>query len=190
MTGGISVQGDSASFLLRTASENTALTTRCAEQIRLADRPLRLPGFRQAEADGPAIDPESHAAETRVKQGPLTLIPVDRPKGDGEASCAELVRGCVAGPLPHGRDRGRPRPRRRDRAARSAPADRHRHDHRRARLCDAVSERTGRARAPGDPGRRAATGTAPSCPGTLSLTPELLAGGRPPVRGVGAPRRA
>ena len=39
---GMSVQGDSASFLLRTASLNTALMTRCAEAIRLADRPLRL----------------------------------------------------------------------------------------------------------------------------------------------------
>jgi len=43
MTGtGMSVQGDSASFLLRTVSLNTALMTRCAWLIRLADRPLRF----------------------------------------------------------------------------------------------------------------------------------------------------
>jgi hypothetical protein len=39
---GMSVQGDSASFLFRTASLNTALMTRCAQPIRLADRPLRF----------------------------------------------------------------------------------------------------------------------------------------------------
>ena len=38
----MSVQGDSAIFLLRTASVNTALMTRCAQPIRLADRPLRF----------------------------------------------------------------------------------------------------------------------------------------------------
>ena len=36
---GMSVQGDSASFLLRTVSLNTALMTRCAWLTRLADRP-------------------------------------------------------------------------------------------------------------------------------------------------------
>jgi hypothetical protein len=36
-----SLQGDSASFLSRTASASTALMTRCAQPIRLADRPLR-----------------------------------------------------------------------------------------------------------------------------------------------------
>ena len=35
------VQGDSASFLSRTASASTALMTRWAQPIRLADRPLR-----------------------------------------------------------------------------------------------------------------------------------------------------
>ena len=35
------VQGDSASFLSRTASARTALMTRWAQPIRLADSPLR-----------------------------------------------------------------------------------------------------------------------------------------------------
>jgi hypothetical protein len=35
-------QGDPGSFLLRTASLNTALITRCAQPIRLADSPLRF----------------------------------------------------------------------------------------------------------------------------------------------------
>ena len=37
----MSVQGDSASFLFRTASLNTALMTRCADAIRDAPSPLR-----------------------------------------------------------------------------------------------------------------------------------------------------
>jgi hypothetical protein len=38
----MSADGDSISFLLRTASVNTALMTRRAQPIRLADRPLRF----------------------------------------------------------------------------------------------------------------------------------------------------